>query len=160
MTWTSVTKLTIVTCSGQSAGEIELGHPIGVVVSIQAVDEHNKQITVDSEKLTERTKLIDYVTEKELHLGEADEWCYWLDADICERSGLSRSAGFRAVERDGAQAVEFGVTCHANPPKPTTKSIAIEITTDAGKVIRSSMNSHINSKVEITVKGFEAVSEL
>ncbi|MGW3230858.1 hypothetical protein [Kitasatospora sp. NPDC001095] len=152
MTWTSVSKLTIVTCSGKSEGEIEVSHPIGVVVSVQARDGNNKEITVDSAVLIERTKLIDYVTESELHRDGESGWCYWADPGICERSGLGRSAGFQAAEGAGAQVVEFGVTCGTYPPEPPTKSIGIEIRTDSGAVIKSSLNSHINSKVEITAK--------
>lgn len=151
MTWTSVSTLSVVTESDLDRGEIEVGHWIGVVVSIQPTDDQGNPVTIDPKTLVKNTKLIDYVDESPLNRNGESGWCYKETSRSFAILGGSQPGGLQTMV-DGVPVVKFDVTCHSYPADPTTKSIGIEVQTEQDPVYSSQKPGRYHSAVYITAK--------
>src|SRR5438552_490795 len=79
MSWTSVSKLSVVLATGQQRGQLpSTDDGMGVVVSLQPTDNNGDPITV--KKLLEDVVLIDYVDESPLEPTQKDWYCESVEA--------------------------------------------------------------------------------
>lgn len=149
-TWTSVSKLSIIIASGDETCDIYANgkNQIPVVISVAPTDENGDPIDIGRGHVDDRLKLIDYITESELDYGGDSGWCYTESENsfsaIPGRSGGRAEVSF---DDDGTYLITYYVYCS---PGVSPKSIGIQITTDSGSVIKSSMNgTTYHSKIKL-----------
>ncbi|MFE7299313.1 hypothetical protein [Streptomyces sp. NPDC057579] len=140
MGWTSVSKLSLVLDTGEQQGETVSGAlgAIGVVISVQPTDDDGNPVDVKATVLLAKAELIDYVDETQLSLGKDTSkehpWCCEKDEKFTTKSKIPQ--------------IKWSVS-HFSTPKPLTKSIGVQITTDSGKTFYSSLNGTYHSAVWI-----------
>ncbi|MFE6104731.1 hypothetical protein ACFVQ4_32935 [Streptomyces laurentii] len=135
--WTSVSKLSVVLETGEQQCETVSGDQgaIGVVVTIQPTDDDGNPVTVDS---FDKVCLIDYVDETPLFVDK--------DPSNDKPWYCQKVEDFKTTSK--TPQIKWTVS-HTSTPKPSTKSIGVQVTTDSNNTFYSSLNGTYHSSVWI-----------
>ncbi|MFE5326227.1 hypothetical protein ACFRCG_07530 [Embleya sp. NPDC056575] len=148
-TWTAVSNLSVTLESGDRSCDIYANgrNRIGVTIAVEPIDENAAPIRVDPEHLLANLWLVDYVDESKLAWKGYGEWSY---TDVAgEFTAIPGASGehAEASTRDGVQRLTLWVYCSFGSEP---KSIGVQVRTDSGDVVKSSLDGTYHDKVTLT----------
>ncbi|GCD96033.1 hypothetical protein EHYA_03717 [Embleya hyalina] len=149
-TWTAVSNLSVTLQNGDRSCDIYANgrNRIGVTIAVEPIDENAQPIRIDPEHLLANLWLVDYADESKLPWKSYASWSYTDVAnEFTATPGASSGHTKASTDDDGTQRVTLYVYCS---PEADPKSIGVQVRTDSGDVVKSSLNGMYHGKVTLT----------